>query len=1097
MATATPTRPTFNRAETDRRVRHPLHALRGYIRRYVTLEGAGVAIVYLALWFWIGLALDYGLFKITQGYDWIQELQNLSGERRGVSPTWTADLIVRGVILGLLAAGLLAVVAVKVLLRLFREFRDSSLALVLERRFPKDLGDRVITAVEMADPKLAPKYGFSQALIDKTIQDAADRVEQVPVRQVFNWGRLGKLAALCAGLTLGLYLLVGIGYLGISWLAFRDAHGNSASPVEYFWRFNHVAGIWTERNILLMDSYWPRQAYLELVRFQDTEDHRGEMRVGRDESRPDLQVRAFQWMVADRQAPGGWRPMLWRDLAEFIEPELLKKVNIPNGWPGWQMDPDDADVRNWHDWTVDRLASQEKTVPVRQALHAQLPEAHQALEQVLARLEELAGTVTMERRLRKLTLPEFAVDESEEDRSIVFQYWGKNIKRSSGPDRAGSNNSFYFGLGELKESVQFTIKALDFSTPVLRIQLVPPPGIVELHIDKEEPAYIYYRLRGAGQAASLSSQKPLKGYKQVFKNVAVSVTGESSVIQVPLGSNLTLTAAADRPLKKDVRMARPATTEERGAIAPTEPVTLHDDQKTFAASFKNVVKTIEFNFEFADLDSVRGKRRVLIRPIDDRAPEVFDVEMTAALRKPRFKAEPGKSTQGTPADGFLITPDALIPFKGTLRDDYGLTQAHWHYDVEPVEIELVGKPGAKDMPTLVLQGNTQLRRNALVASGMQFVPGLPGQDAVVPIYWAWVNRMMALDLALSAKRFSQEGAEPMERFELRLEERSVDELTLDALKERLALRGRQYEKPPQRGLFREHSLKEEDGFDFKRYLPKLKVQDATKEAQLHYLARLSVSATDNNVETGPSVGKNKAPFTFLVVSENELLSQIFLEEELLRDRLEKAVTKLKNARTSIDEQAAKLSSPGTELSLVGIRVEEVRKAVSDTASTTREVHGDFSRIVRELEVNRVGFDKDKRKINDVQKKIVEPLEEVINPNFGNFATTEEGLADLAKKLEDDIIALRQAETDKTQSSITSKLEANLPGHVKNAQAVRDRLDSLIDRLNAVLLTMEEQFVYGQLLQLIVEIERGVRGDKERLELYKRRMEEDILKGLFK
>src|SRR4029077_6826564 len=143
MATATK---HFDRPEMDRRVRHPLQALRGYIRTYVALEGAAVALIYLALWFWIGLLLDYGPFKVF-AFDWIQELnQNL--------PASTATTV-RVVLLAGLGAGLLGVVAAKVFLRLFREFRDDAVALVLERRFPRELGDRLITAVELADPRLA------------------------------------------------------------------------------------------------------------------------------------------------------------------------------------------------------------------------------------------------------------------------------------------------------------------------------------------------------------------------------------------------------------------------------------------------------------------------------------------------------------------------------------------------------------------------------------------------------------------------------------------------------------------------------------------------------------------------------------------------------------------------------------------------------------------------------------------------------------------------------------------------------------------------------------------------------------------------------
>ena len=130
MSTATPPQSIQDtqRAEFHKRVTDPLQRLRGTIRSYVSIEGLAVLLIYLALWFWIGLALDYGFFKLF-GVDWVQELP--WGFRAGV--------------LTILVAGLLAVVALKVLLRLGREFRDAALALVLERRFPKVLGDRLIT----------------------------------------------------------------------------------------------------------------------------------------------------------------------------------------------------------------------------------------------------------------------------------------------------------------------------------------------------------------------------------------------------------------------------------------------------------------------------------------------------------------------------------------------------------------------------------------------------------------------------------------------------------------------------------------------------------------------------------------------------------------------------------------------------------------------------------------------------------------------------------------------------------------------------------------------------------------------------------------
>ena len=179
MASVSEPRGKFNAVETDRRVRHPLQALRGHIRRYVLLEGSAVAVIYLAICCWAGLALDYGLFRLF-AFDWVQELQQLT-----LNPATGAqgniDTIIRVVLLSLFLGGLLVLVVWKLLMRVTREFSDPAIALVLERRFPRELGDRLITAVELADPKVVEQYGYSQALIEHTIADAADRVEKVPV----------------------------------------------------------------------------------------------------------------------------------------------------------------------------------------------------------------------------------------------------------------------------------------------------------------------------------------------------------------------------------------------------------------------------------------------------------------------------------------------------------------------------------------------------------------------------------------------------------------------------------------------------------------------------------------------------------------------------------------------------------------------------------------------------------------------------------------------------------------------------------------------------------------------------------------------------
>ncbi|MCI0378880.1 MAG: hypothetical protein L0215_14835, partial [Gemmataceae bacterium] len=676
---------SFNPAETQRRVRHPLETLRGKIRLYVTLEGIAVAVIFLALASWIGLFFDYGLFAAF-AFDWVQELQEATADVQS-GATGSADVIVRSVLLAGLLVALVALVLWKLVFRINREFSYSALALVLERRFPRELGDRLITAVEMADPKQAEKYGYSAALVQKTIEDAAERVEKLPVGEAFNWRRLYGLGGWCLGLTLGLYLLVGVVSCAVGGLT-----GGSASPWDYLWRSGDVSGIWAERNLFVMDSYWPRSAYLELVRFQDTKERKGEMRVPRDEQRPDVLVRSVEWVVADRAGHGGWRSLRWSDLGRFVDKALLERVAIPSDWGGWLVDLDDLDpsvppgvlppawqgkttgevrkelsnakveaglkrlgadqaahaLLDWRTWTVDKIKLQKERGEIRRAMREQFPQAHEALEEVYTQLAMLAGSSANSRRLRKLEIP------------IKVHFLFRGETRNNADERSlMPDNKYTIPLNELKESARLTVRGNDYYTPSRRITLVPPPSLKFLAVDKEEPAYIYYRLQG--------DQTPLKGKKQIFTKHPISVTGDISIIQVPLGTNLSLYAESDRPLQDGIRLRPPAGADERGAQIPDVPVVLASDGTSFRMSLKNVTRTYEFYLEFLDQDNVKGRRRIKIQPIDDRPPEVFDVELEVVLRKPRFKTEGGRAATG-PADGFLITPDAILPYKGTLRD---------------------------------------------------------------------------------------------------------------------------------------------------------------------------------------------------------------------------------------------------------------------------------------------------------------------------------------------------------------------------------------------------------------------------------------------
>ena len=72
MATTTTNASMQDLSQVDSRILHPLSSLRGKIRSYVVMEGLLNALIFVALWFWVGLFLDYGLFALL-GFDWVEE----------------------------------------------------------------------------------------------------------------------------------------------------------------------------------------------------------------------------------------------------------------------------------------------------------------------------------------------------------------------------------------------------------------------------------------------------------------------------------------------------------------------------------------------------------------------------------------------------------------------------------------------------------------------------------------------------------------------------------------------------------------------------------------------------------------------------------------------------------------------------------------------------------------------------------------------------------------------------------------------------------------------------------------------------------------
>ena len=116
-------------------LRGPLDVLRQRIRKYILLDALFGVICFMAVWLWVDLAVDYGSFRIF-GADLVQVLPRYF----------------RIAALLFLLGGFGWLLLRNLFLRLRTELRDEALALSLERQFPGSLGDRLITAIQLADP---------------------------------------------------------------------------------------------------------------------------------------------------------------------------------------------------------------------------------------------------------------------------------------------------------------------------------------------------------------------------------------------------------------------------------------------------------------------------------------------------------------------------------------------------------------------------------------------------------------------------------------------------------------------------------------------------------------------------------------------------------------------------------------------------------------------------------------------------------------------------------------------------------------------------------------------------------------------------------
>lgn len=950
---------------------HPLHRLRGVIHTYMLMDVALFALLFLTCWFWIGLGVDWGLFALT-GVDVVQHM----------------PAVFRMAVTAFLAGLLLALMVLRGYTLLRQELSDTNLALLLEKRYPKLLGDRLITAIELADVDKAVRQGYSREMIEKTIREARERVGQVRVNSVFNWLRLW----------VKFFLILGVSLIGLgAGLAIYLTGQDQTLPGSYAAKVTDAAHIWTERHVTFAGTPWPRRAHVELIDFPEN----NELRVGKTAAGPTVRARAYKWVVAAPGTRDGWRPLMWSDLnATEIRgtvlacpvpplPQLVS-ANATFTPTGADVSADEVEFALGLDVdaeVADALASGTDTVEAILERTEAMPVAATAsgLREVFWRLNAMTRQSSMSRTFRRLLVPRPVVvtdengDSKTVDQTLTLEYAGKKTAAPVTLSREPSGVSAGQVAG-LKESVWFDIQFENFQTDPKQIVLVPPPMIEKFETIDYHPAYLYHKAPGGDLTA-------LRGLKQVFAGNVLGLTGDVTDHQVPFGSEIELSAKTDKPLKAVRLVPKTGNLRRQEALADQLPAVAGDltlrtssrevevDGKTVTEEFstvtvafrkrthpdavsgqpvtvvdldESVTQATEFDLEITDRDGVTATRAVKFRTTEDAPPEV------KLAVDDLFKI-------GTE---YWCTPKARLPFAAGsgVTVATGLSKVEFEFRWSAVE------------SAAVAAAITELSAPPAAAAP-------PAVAAPTPAAAAAVAAITAAALSLDAGTVQvQTGTFPVPRFAREYDAIPAD--TVDGLKRKL---GQKFDG--NFGVVRSVKFAEPgfDVFDIEAALPNLGV---LKEDQIQprYLIKLNAVATDSNadrtallndwacrriasnttlparryeVPAPPKTASETTAIPLLIVSEGDLLVEVNKKEDALIAKVDEAVKRVEDARRKLLEQAGYLANPNPDqeaLKNAGVRSGDIALDVSKARGICQELLVQYTNLSTILKVNRLKAD---------------------------------------------------------------------------------------------------------------------------------------------
>jgi hypothetical protein len=1090
-------RRTRDVAEASRRVLDPLRRLRGYIRLYVTLEATAIVLLFVAASFWVSLLFDYGAFKLPFGLstDWVQEL-----------PWVLRFLVVVGFVLCVFA-----IIAAKAINRLIQRFRDVALALELERRFPKILGDRLITAVELSNRRKVLEQGYSPAMVDETIMEAAERVEKLPLKEVFRWGRLWVLYGLVFCLTVVMYFLVAAGFCAV------DSIQTGRASLAGLGDFHEVATIWFERNVLLQDTIWPRRAYLDFL-----EPAEYAIRMGRDETPPPIRVRAWRYV---RSAPGtrdGWIGLQWTDLERkkiVADPAVpvedwpvrdpnagltvdevalfFAKFDIRKGEPAgdefvshgyrstsqWTIaapteeNPNGRRPLAWQDLNSDYLGGM--TVPTlpsssRQWDGPREPDLGFSVDEVAresaARSDaaELADVRVALDHLNRLAAMRDTLDRLDD--RIAENTMRRTVRKMTipatvtvtvkGPSANSTttlsklaNNEYTGQFGELKDKSPEKEWAFAYYASgedfatAYRYLTLVPPPSL-MKVYREDLRPAYlYYHAGEGTDVPVAV---IKGKKQPVERGEVSLMGGAEVpIDCPTGTDITLFCEADKPLAS-VTLTEPKNGPElKDAAAEL-------DGQNFVVTFRNVRDDFRFDVHLVDKDGAKGVRGFRVRVQKDLEPQV-DLSMAEWVRKTK--------------DGYMVTPKARVPFTGKIEDDHGLSKVQYVYSVAKVESTAVADLAALDAAGAVpmglpVGGPGPLQNLHFLARGLQLVDKAKNARADREDLAYYPGKDLSItpfDTVLKDTKTRPEEFLPANEIARRLARPIV---------------------PDRRKLLTRFDLAPDVGDKIVGDFP-LETANLLAPAdkpQPRYRVTLWVEATDTDLDStkavdgidGPKVGASKERFVLLVVAEPDLLVEIGKDEEKLSNDLGATIDKLREVLDKVVQINSTLagSPKAEEVAPLSVRAEALEQLVDQSDASTKEVLMKYETLLKEMRGNQI----DPKKTDVVDKEIIRPLKESI---------LEIEFPDAKKKLKD------------LHAELDSKDVSNAAGLAKARKAgddAREQIQTLVQALTAVLDKMQSEIDLKKVIEKLRKVQQDLERERELAKQIKEREEKRLLEG---